>query len=166
MFRPSAPGAAPTPGIIRPTTQAAQAAANASPNPALASALLQAVANQATLNPSNINVPSSSAPTQSTATMTAPVHICTNPSALSSILKSHRAVVAFFTSATCGPCKMIEPAFERLAHEKTEAAKVGGAIAFVKIDMGAGMGGMVASEYGVRVTPTFIFFLDGKKVRI
>ena len=74
-------------------------------------------------------------------------------------------MVAFFTSATCGPCRMIEPAFERLAHEKTQAAKVGGSIAFAKIDMGVGMGGMVASEYGVRVTPTFIFFLDGKKVR-
>ncbi|KAK7690108.1 hypothetical protein QCA50_006756 [Cerrena zonata] len=163
MFRPSAPGA-PTPGTIQPTPQATQAAVNASPNPALASALLQAVASQATLNTSNLNVPSSSSvPAQPTSTVTAPVHICTNPSAFNNILKSHRTVVAFFTSATCGPCRMIEPAFERLAHEKTEAAKVGGSIAFVKIDMGVGMGGMVASEYGVRVTPTFIFFLDGKK---
>lgn len=62
---------------------------------------------------------------------------------------------------------MIEPSFERLAHEKTQAAGVGGGggVAFVKVDLGAGMGNAVAAEYGVRVTPTFIFFRDGSKVR-
>lgn len=60
---------------------------------------------------------------------------------------------------------MIEPAFERLAHQKTQAAGVGGGggVAFVKVDLGAGMGNAVAAEYGVRVTPTFIFFRDGSK---
>lgn len=62
---------------------------------------------------------------------------------------------------------MIEPVFERIAHERTQAAGVGGGggIAFVKVDLGAGMASMVASEYGVRVTPTFVFFRDGNKVR-
>ena len=61
---------------------------------------------------------------------------------------------------------MIEPLFEQLAHERTKAAGVGGGagVAFVKVDMGVGMSNMVASEYGVRVTPTFIFFKDGSKV--
>ena len=61
---------------------------------------------------------------------------------------------------------MIEPVFERLAHERTQAGGAGGngGVAFVKIDLGAGMGGMVGSLYGVRVTPTFIFFRDGNKV--
>lgn len=58
---------------------------------------------------------------------------------------------------------MIEPTFERLAHEKTQAAGVGG-VAFVKVDLGAGMGQTVAAEYAVRATPTFIFFKDGNKV--
>ena len=61
---------------------------------------------------------------------------------------------------------MIEPVFERLAHERTQAGGAGsnGGVAFVKIDLGAGMGGMVGSLYSVRVTPTFIFFRDGNKV--
>jgi desumoylating isopeptidase 1 len=59
---------------------------------------------------------------------------------------------------------MIEPVFERLAEEKTQG-RGSGAVAFAKIDMGVGMGGMVANEWRVRVTPTFIFFLDGKRVR-
>ncbi|KAI0074056.1 DUF862-domain-containing protein [Panus rudis PR-1116 ss-1] len=169
MYRRPVPGA-PTPGTIQPTAQAAQAAAAASPNPALAASLLQAVAAQAAAGPSSVPQGNGSlygTPTlngmQPTNTVAAPVHICTNPSSFHNILKTHRAVVAFFTSATCGPCRMIEPVFERLAHEKTEGGEAGGGVAFVKIDLGAGMGGMVGSEYGVRVTPTFIFFLDGKK---
>ena len=61
---------------------------------------------------------------------------------------------------------MIEPVFEQLAHERTKAAGVGGGggVAFVKIDLGVGMSNMVGGEYGVRVTPTFIFFKDGNKV--
>jgi thiol-disulfide isomerase/thioredoxin len=53
---------------------------------------------------------------------------------------------------------MIEPVFEELAQTK-------GQVAFVKVDLGVGMGSMVAREYGVTATPTFGFFLDGKKVR-
>jgi len=53
--------------------------------------------------------------------------------------------------------------FEELAHKKTRGAG-GGTVAFVKVDMGVGMGSQVAAEYSVRVTPTFIMFLDGKRV--
>ena len=56
---------------------------------------------------------------------------------------------------------MIEPVFQELAGAK---ANNGGRIAFTKIDLAVGMGNSVAAEYGVRVTPTFLFFLDGKKV--
>lgn len=35
----------------------------------------------------------------------------------------------------------------------------------MKVDLGVGMGGAVAREYGVSATPTFEFFLDRKKVR-
>jgi thiol-disulfide isomerase/thioredoxin len=60
---------------------------------------------------------------------------------------------------------MIEPVFEELAREK---AKRGGEgqVAFAKVDLGVGMGSMVAREYGIAATPTFGFFLDGKKVSI
>ena len=59
---------------------------------------------------------------------------------------------------------MIEPVFEELAREK--AKKGEGQVAFAKVVLGMGMGSMVAREYGVTATPTFGFFLDGKKVRV
>lgn len=37
-------------------------------------------------------------------------------------------------------------------------------VAFVKIDLSAMLGGEVAGVYNVRVTPTFLFFLDGQKL--
>ena len=61
---------------------------------------------------------------------------------------------------------MIEPLFEKLAYNRSRAAGVGGGggVAFVKVDLGVGSSSGVAQEYSVRATPTFIFFLDGKKV--
>lgn len=61
---------------------------------------------------------------------------------------------------------MIEPVFESLASEKgiKSGGKGGAGAAFTKIDLGVGLGNNVAGQWGVRVTPTFIFFLDGKKV--
>ncbi|TFY65392.1 hypothetical protein EVJ58_g2001 [Rhodofomes roseus] len=159
MFRRPVPGAAPTPATLQPSPAAAQAAVNASPNPALAASLLQAVANQA-MSPS---APAPQAqPSASTSTVSAPVHICTNPSSFHSLLRSHHAVVAMFTSATCGPCRMIEPVFEDLAWSKTQGFGKD-RVAFVKVDMGVGLGAQVASEFSIRVTPTFLFFLDGQK---
>lgn len=133
---------------------APSAAANASPNPQLAASILQAVASHAQ---------SSATPTAATQTLTAPIHVITNPPSFQSFLRSHRAAVAFFTDANCGPCRMIEPVFERLSEEK--GAKVSGSgVGFAKIDIGVGLGNKLASEWGIRATPTFIFFLDGKKV--
>jgi thiol-disulfide isomerase/thioredoxin len=93
------------------------------------------------------------------------MHIITNPTSFNNFLKSHKAAVAFFTSETCPPCRMIEPVFERIAEEKgLRSGKIGAG--FAKIDIGVGMGRNLASEWGVRATPTFMFFLDGTKVRI
>ncbi|KAI0631986.1 PPPDE putative peptidase domain-containing protein [Trametes polyzona] len=166
MFRRPAPGAAPAAPQL-PSSDSLNAAASASPNPALASALLQAVASQA-YSTGSLSAPTSMPPvnsnsTSGSSTVAGPIHICTNPSTLHSLLQSHRAAVVFFTSATCGPCRMIEPLFEDLAHQKTHGSG-SGRVAFVKVDMGVGMGNQVAGEWGVRVTPTFLFFLDGKKI--
>lgn len=118
----------------------------------LAASILQAVAAQA----------QSSTPL-ATATVGTPLHAVTNPSSFHSFLRTHRAAVAFFTSATCPPCKMIEPVFEKLAKEKGVKFD-GSGVGFAKIDIGAGLGSNVASEWSVRATPTFIFFLEGQKV--
>ncbi|KAI0821985.1 DUF862-domain-containing protein [Trametes gibbosa] len=166
MFRRPTPGAASTTPQL-PSPESLNSAASASPNPALASALLQAVASQA-YSSGSISAPPSMPPLNlnsgsSGSAVTGPIHMCTNPSSLHSLLQSHRAAVVFFTSATCGPCRMIEPLFEDLAHQKTHGSG-GGRVAFVKVDMAVGMGSQVAGEWGVRVTPTFLFFLEGKKL--
>ncbi|VDC02435.1 unnamed protein product [Peniophora sp. CBMAI 1063] len=159
MFRRPVPGAAPSPA---PAPQLPPAAAAATQNPALAASLLQAVAQRAASSPSGTSTPS-------TQTVAAPIQIASNPASFHNILASHRVSVAFFTSATCGPCRVIAPVFEELAREKTSGAGASGAggskgkIAFVKVDLGVLSSQAVASEYSVRATPTFIFFLDGQK---
>lgn len=138
-----------------------------SSNTDLASTLLQAVASRAISDGTQPYVPASASsspstptPTPATQTLTSPIHLSTNPSSFHSVLRTHRAVIAFFTSSSCGPCRMIEPIFEDLAKVKARSES---GVAFTKVDMGVGMGGSVANEWGVRVTPTFLFFLDGKK---
>ncbi|KAI0763635.1 PPPDE putative peptidase domain-containing protein [Trametes elegans] len=168
MFRRPVPGAAAPTVPQLPAPEALGAAASASPNPALASAILQAVASQAYSGgglsaPTSLPGASSANGANGSSTVAGAIHMCTNPSSLHSLLRSHRAAVVFFTSPTCGPCRMIEPLFEDLAHQKTHGTG-SGRVAFVKIDMAVGLGNQVAGEWGVRVTPTFLFFLDGKKV--
>lgn len=101
---------------------------------------------------------------QATNSLTGPLHIVTNQASFNHFLKAHRAAVALFTAPqTCPPCRVIEPVFDRLAEEKGIREGRNGA-AFAKIDMNVGMGRSLAAEWGIRATPTFIFFLDGKKV--
>ena len=143
----------------RPTGLTPPASAGQQPSPA--SSLLQGVADRATApgaRDSGYSTPSSS-------TVAGAIHVSTNPASFRSLLESHRAVVAMFTSASCGPCRMIEPVFEDLAHAKSRGRGAGN-VAFAKVDLGVGMGGAVARQYNVAATPTFGFFLDGKKVCI
>lgn len=127
------------------------------PPPSTTSAILQGIAERATATGSI----TASAPAGPTSTLTAPVQICSNPASLRTILSTHKAVTVFFTSATCGPCRMIEPIFDDLAH-----AKASPGFAFAKVDMGVGLGYQVAQLFNVRVTPTFLFFVNGNLVRI
>lgn len=130
------------------------AARQASPSPdAVASSILQDVAANATARPSQANG------ILATQTLTAPIQICTNPTSFETIKQRHKAVIAFFTSQTCAPCKMVEPVFEDLAR-----AKASPNVAFVKIDMSVGMGHQVGQYNGVQATPTFQFYLNSKKV--
>lgn len=59
---------------------------------------------------------------------------------------------------------MIHPVYERLAGEGV--ARRGGGVGFGKVDIREGMGGVIGGEWGIRATPTFMFFLDGKKVSL
>ncbi|GLB45458.1 putative DUF862-domain-containing protein [Lyophyllum shimeji] len=141
----------PAPETPTPVAPAPIAAATASQDPQLTASILESIISQA----------QSAQP--ATQTLTAPVQIITNPPSFQSFLQRHRAAVAFFTNAHCGPCRVIGPVFERLADEKGLKADGRGA-GFAKIDIGVGLGQSLANEWGIRVTPTFVFFLDGKKL--
>ena len=150
-------GAALRPTIDNMYRRAPPGALPRQPPPSATSALLQGIADQAAATGSM----TASAPAAPTSTLAAPVQICSNPASLRTILSTHKAVTVFFTSATCGPCRMIEPVFDDLAHTKASPG-----IAFAKVDMGVGLGHQVAQLFNVRVTPTFLFFVNGNLVRI
>lgn len=67
--------------------------------------------------------------------------------------QTRKAVVIFFTSATCPPCKMVYAPYDELAAEAGEQAVL------IKVDVSTALD--VGMRYGVRATPTFMTFLDG-----
>ena len=168
----------------RPTTAPHQPPTNAYPRTTTSppSTLLQSISDRATgmgvgAPDSGYSSPSPSTSARARATGPGPqeggaaLHAPTDPASFRALLGSHRALVAMFTSATCPPCRMIEPVFSELAREKGGGGSRSrgpgqGQIAFAKVDLGVGLASMVAREYNVSATPTFGFFLDGKKVSL
>ncbi|KAF8626145.1 hypothetical protein AX15_005039 [Amanita polypyramis BW_CC] len=141
-------------------------AANASSNPQSTASILEAVAAQAQANYTAANG-STNAQIHDTESLSSSVHVITNQASLRSFLSSHKAAVAFFTSATCGPCQMIEPVFMKLAQDKgikSRGPAMKGA-GFAIIDIDVGLGHSIAAEWRVTATPTFIFFFDGDRVQ-
>lgn len=149
------------PGAMQPPlpTNAAPTSMTA-PNPELAASILQAVAAQAQQG----MLPSSAPPLQATESLVAPLHQITNSASLQSLLRTHKAVVVNFSDMiTCPPCRVIAPVYEQLAHEKGVKTVSGAGAAFAKIDLSTPPGKALGAEWSVRVMPTFMFFLDGKK---
>lgn len=67
-------------------------------------------------------------------------------------------VVADFTAAWCGPCKLIAPVFEQLATAHPE-------VTFVKADIDTdGLQATVAAA-GVTAVPTFVFLKGGVRLQ-
>lgn len=71
--------------------------------------------------------------------------------------KSSKPVAVMFYSPTCVFCHQIEPYFRNYAHEFREA------VLFARLNIMTNP--WTAERYGVRSTPTFKFFCDGKPVR-
>ncbi|KAF4576910.1 DeSI family protein [Pleurotus pulmonarius] len=169
MFRAPSASSTPVP-TVSPTPSTQSPPVRPDPNPQLTASLLQAIVNQPALPalPPPFTPPApSSTSASATQSLTGPIHLATNPASFHALLRTHRALVAFFTQQSCPPCRVIEPVFERLAHDaanNTNNASRKGGLAFTKVDIGVGLGSALAQEYSVRATPTFVFFLDGKKV--
>ena len=70
------------------------------------------------------------------------------------VLKSDIPVVVDFWATWCGPCKMIAPTLEEIAHEFAGKVKV------AKANVDEQMA--LAMEYKVEVIPTLFYFKDGK----
>lgn len=89
-----------------------------------------------------------------------PVQIASTASAVDEFISAYKAVVVFFTSASCPPCRTIKPDFENLIRDKNtgqqQQIKVLGVIMDTSMAPDAG-------KYGIRVTPTFQLYLNGKK---
>ncbi|KIK57138.1 hypothetical protein GYMLUDRAFT_75661 [Collybiopsis luxurians FD-317 M1] len=131
----------------------------ATPNPELAGSILQSVASQAQ---QGMHPPT---PLQATESLVAPFHPITNSASFQSLLRTHKAVVINFSDlVTCPPCRVIAPVYEDLARAKGVKTSGGAGAAFAKIDLNTPSGKTLGAEWNVRVMPTFMFFLDGKKI--
>ena len=71
--------------------------------------------------------------------------------------KSGRPVAVMFYSPTCAFCHQMEPYFRNYAREYTDTVQ------FARLDIMTSP--WTAERYGVRSTPTFKFFCEGKPVQ-
>ncbi|KID98593.1 thioredoxin, partial [Metarhizium majus ARSEF 297] len=65
--------------------------------------------------------------------------------------------IVFFTSATCPPCKMMYPLYDRLAEE------FGNQVTFIKADISQPQSMGISHNFSIRATPTFVTMLKGKE---
>lgn len=69
-------------------------------------------------------------------------------------LESTKPVVVNFYTNWCNPCKDIEPYLEKLNYE------LGDKVVFVKVDIEKNSS--IANQYGVKLIPTIMIFLNGE----
>jgi len=72
------------------------------------------------------------------------------------LLQSNKPLVVDFWAEWCGPCKMIGPIVEELAHEYEGRVIIG------KMDVDDN--NEITTRYGIRNIPTLLFFKDGQLV--
>lgn len=86
-------------------------------------------------------------------------HISSNAE-LNALFASTTYVAVDFYADWCPPCKAIAPVFEQLASKHA----VQGILAFAKVNTDSVQ--EAAAVHQIRAMPTFLFFKDGKQVRV
>ncbi len=74
----------------------------------------------------------------------------------SEVLDSDLPVLVDFWAAWCGPCRVVGPTIEELAHEYDGTVKVG------KLNVDENQ--QAPSDFGINSIPTVLLFKDGKVV--
>jgi len=88
-------------------------------------------------------------------TVTHPVHVSDDE--FPAQIEGHAGLaVVDFWATWCGPCQMIAPVLEQIAHEYEGRVKV------AKMDVDANP--KTSMRFNVRSIPTLLFFKDGKPV--
>ena len=72
------------------------------------------------------------------------------------VKNSRVPVIVDFSAQWCGPCRMMEPIFDRLASD------FAGKVIFGRVDIDEEPG--IARAFGITAVPTFIIFRQGKPV--
>jgi len=83
------------------------------------------------------------------------VHEVTVPGPVRDAISSGRAIAIDFTSPSCGPCVAIAPVYAQLARACVDVLCLS-----ARTDQAPAL----AAQYGIRVTPTFLFFHGGRQI--
>lgn len=79
------------------------------------------------------------------------------------LIEGHRAIVIYFTSQGCPPCRLIHPEFDALIQGQAEQGLKDRPVIGLTLDLSSSGAYSAGAKWAVRGTPTFVFLLNGKE---